>query len=139
MLCCFISYLCGVMLCLLCCVMLEFTYTILYHVVSCCVVLCCVVLCFRLCCVVLCCVLSCIMCIDVYFILFHTSYATNLHHSTDFASPNWRFPERLHFTPSGKQYCRAGRAVPKSSRRSHSTWDRRAKENSTWTKESGHP
>ena len=57
-LCRFMSYLCGVMLCLLCCVMLEFNYTILYHVVvSCCVVLCCVVLCFRLCCVVLCCAL----------------------------------------------------------------------------------
>ena len=50
--CCFISYLCGVMLCLLCCVMLEFTYTILYHVVSCCVVLCCVVFSPVLCCAV---------------------------------------------------------------------------------------
>jgi hypothetical protein len=144
-LCCVVSFYVIFMWCDVMFVMLCYVRVQLYNIVSCCcVVLCCAVLCCVvfspvLCCVVLCFVLSCIMCIDVYFILFHTSYATNLHHSRDFASPNWRFPERLHFTPSGKQYCRAGRAVPQSSRRSHSTWERRAKENSTWTKESGHP
>ena len=54
MLCCVVLchiYICSVMLCLLCCVMLEFNYTILYHVVvSCCVVLCCVVFSPVLCC-----------------------------------------------------------------------------------------